>query len=452
MKYRCNILLVRITVALSLFCCLLPKAYGLPSFARQTGQKCGACHVGGIWPQLTPWGRFFKLSGYTAGKSIRDKEGVYHLPVGVFGQAGMTFASQPNDAAGNIVVAHDASPELYFLSGELGTKVTNFMGIFYTYNLNNTFPGWHGVTGPSDVRAVHFFHVGGKELLVGVDSNNNATNGDVWNSVPTWNYPFYLSPQALGGPANPVIGNMEAQSASVGGYALLDRQFYVEGSVYRAATGFFRWLSLGTQFYKGGKNYLQGENPYWRAYWTREHGPHSMMVGTFGMQSKLYPDSSNPTGPVNVFTDTGFDTQYQFLARTHKVTARGTYIFEKQAWDASFPLGTVGTPNGNVKSFNVSGSYSHGNTWTFHGGYALANGNHDATLYAVTDSSGNVVSTSPKTTGYTVEVARMITQNIQVSAQYRGFFQFHGQPHNVDGNGRNASANNMLWLNVFFAF
>ena len=152
-KNGCKAMLVRLMFTLTAWSCLAPKASALPSFARQTGQKCAACHVGGNWPQLTAWGRFFKLSGYTAGASIKDKEGVWHLPVGLFGQAGITFASQPNDAAGNLVVDHNASPELYALAGELGTKVTNFMGIFYTYSLNNNFPGWSGVTGPADVRA-----------------------------------------------------------------------------------------------------------------------------------------------------------------------------------------------------------------------------------------------------------------------------------------------------------
>src|SRR5580704_17939485 len=37
----------------------------LPSFARQTGQPCGTCHTD--FPALTPYGRRFKLLGYTAG-------------------------------------------------------------------------------------------------------------------------------------------------------------------------------------------------------------------------------------------------------------------------------------------------------------------------------------------------------------------------------------------------
>ena len=38
-------------------------AYALPSYARQTGQQCAACHNG--FPELTPYGRLFKLNGYT---------------------------------------------------------------------------------------------------------------------------------------------------------------------------------------------------------------------------------------------------------------------------------------------------------------------------------------------------------------------------------------------------
>jgi hypothetical protein len=44
----------------------LPRtAEALPSFARQTGQPCGTCHTD--FPALTPFGRRFKLLGYTVG-------------------------------------------------------------------------------------------------------------------------------------------------------------------------------------------------------------------------------------------------------------------------------------------------------------------------------------------------------------------------------------------------
>ena len=55
-------------VAIGLSCLLLGwvgTAQALPSFARQTGQPCTGCHVGAFGPQLTPFGREFKLRGYT---------------------------------------------------------------------------------------------------------------------------------------------------------------------------------------------------------------------------------------------------------------------------------------------------------------------------------------------------------------------------------------------------
>src|ERR1700724_417501 len=42
-----------------------PPAQALPSFARQTGQPCGACHTD--FAGLTPFGRRFKIGGYTMG-------------------------------------------------------------------------------------------------------------------------------------------------------------------------------------------------------------------------------------------------------------------------------------------------------------------------------------------------------------------------------------------------
>src|SRR5437016_11608774 len=41
------------------------RAVSLPLYARQTGQPCAACHT--AFPELTPFGRRFKLGGYTLG-------------------------------------------------------------------------------------------------------------------------------------------------------------------------------------------------------------------------------------------------------------------------------------------------------------------------------------------------------------------------------------------------
>ena len=270
--------------------------------------------------------------------------------------------------------------------------------------------------------------------------------------MPDWNFPFYSSPQAHGAPATPMIASLAGQAGSVGAYALVNRQVYAEVSFYRVATGFLRWMGAGTSFQNGGANYLEGYNPYWRSYWTQPRGPHSVMVGAFGMRAGVFPDSAQPIGPADVFTDYGVDSQYQFLGNTHKITLRGSYIYENRSFEASFPLGAAGTTKGNLKAINLNGTYADSNAWAFHVGYFLTNGNSDATLYGVSDPSGQLVTASPKTAGYTVELDRHITQNVQLMAQYRGFVRWKGLRHDIDGMGRNASDNNTLWLSVFFAF
>src|SRR5215472_17692998 len=52
-----------------------PEALAVPSFARQTGMACEACHT--VFPELTHFGRVFKANGYTLTnvKQVRDVSG-----------------------------------------------------------------------------------------------------------------------------------------------------------------------------------------------------------------------------------------------------------------------------------------------------------------------------------------------------------------------------------------
>ena len=56
-----------LVVAASMLMSQQRPADALPAFAAQTGQPCTACHIGGFGPQLTPFGRAFKIGGYTQG-------------------------------------------------------------------------------------------------------------------------------------------------------------------------------------------------------------------------------------------------------------------------------------------------------------------------------------------------------------------------------------------------
>src|SRR5689334_4283547 len=52
-------------------------ASAVPSFATQTGLACAQCHVMAFGPQLTEYGRQFKLNGYTFAK----QDGGLNIPL-----------------------------------------------------------------------------------------------------------------------------------------------------------------------------------------------------------------------------------------------------------------------------------------------------------------------------------------------------------------------------------
>src|ERR1700726_2216960 len=55
--------LASLLLATAVFVLAPSGAEAVPSFARQTGQPCASCHT--AFPELTPFGRRFKLGGYT---------------------------------------------------------------------------------------------------------------------------------------------------------------------------------------------------------------------------------------------------------------------------------------------------------------------------------------------------------------------------------------------------
>src|SRR6516165_12740796 len=64
----------------------LPRvASAVPSFATQTGLSCAQCHVMAFGPQLTEYGRQFKLNGYTF-----RKDGGLKIPLSATATVGYT--------------------------------------------------------------------------------------------------------------------------------------------------------------------------------------------------------------------------------------------------------------------------------------------------------------------------------------------------------------------------
>jgi len=62
-QYSPTKILLKLSVMLSLVFLWIPGANAVPSYSRQTGLACSSCHY--TPPELTPFGRKFKLEGYT---------------------------------------------------------------------------------------------------------------------------------------------------------------------------------------------------------------------------------------------------------------------------------------------------------------------------------------------------------------------------------------------------
>jgi len=437
----------------------LPSAHAVPSYARQTGQQCVACHVS--FPELTPYGRYFKLTGYTLGER-------QSLPFAFMGQVGMTSTQKAHDSAGVLQVPMDGGVVLTGGSVFLAGKATDNLGGFVQWTFDK-FAGGEDANGnpnggPShsgidnvDLRLVGK-HAGPDakqlDLIYGLTLHNNPTAQDVWNSTPAFGFPFTGPPFSVGDSATPaaqIDGTLGQQVAGLGGYFFWKKTLYGELSFYRTADGVFSALRAGQPVSTGEAARLSGYNPYWRLALNHEWGSNSIMVGTYGMRVDKYPDSLDPTSPTDRFTDTAVDAQYQYITDPHTFTAQATYIHEKQDLNATFNFfGESANPSNTVKTFKAKGTYYYQRKYGATLGYFQTRGSADAGLYATTDTAGNPI--FPEQKGYIVQLDYLPIQNVRLMLQYTGFQKYNGLTSNYDGLGRNPRDNNQLFLNLWVAY
>lgn len=453
------------------------NAQAVPSFARQTGQACVACHIS--WPELTPYGRYFKLSGYTLGRNLwveaAHRESM--PPVSVMAQAGITWVDKPTDANGNSQAGNpNRNGDLVFSGGSvfLAGKFTDYLGMFSQFTLDTLAEAADGqqtankgLSDNTDVRAVYQASLAGKELILGLNLNNNPTVQDPSNSTPAWGFPFTSSPLA-GNPAHPdaapQITALGETTAGYGAYFYWDKLLYGEFSLYRPADGIFSWMSVGN-----GKSAVEGStNPYWRLFANKEWGPHNVLVGTYGMRVDILPDpTGDPSGPTDRYTDWGFDAQYQYITDPHVFTAHANYIHEKQDLNATFAAGGSTNSSDHLNLFALWGTYYYQRKYGGTAGYFTTGSSSDPGLYGVTPDAitGFPVATTADTSGYMFELDWLPFQNVRsdyysapynsntrVMLQYVAYTKVNGASSNIDGFGRSPSANNSLFLNLWVAF
>ena len=470
-------------------------AHALPAFARQTGQNCVSCHAGGQFPELTPYGRIFKLTAYTIGERT--------IPISVMGVASAAKVSDTSKSDAPSTDFHkNASPVFATASIFVAGKLTNNIGVFSQTTYDNyayqsvgadgqpgEFRG-HSKADNMDFRYADRFIDGNTDLIFGLSVNNNPSISDVWNSAAAWMQyvpvPSLSSHQFIDGtapyPGFGAGGNIAGMTA----YVYWNRMLYAEVGAYRTANQAFSFMSAGINDANTTK--LRGSNnPYWRLALSREWGPHNVMIGTSGMVAHVFDGGSDvsDSGNLGRFKNLGLDAQYQYLLDPHSVTAQLGYMKQKQFYSANtlaaaappyFSADGV-TPVAAVNSSDTTNTLRAKVSYIYQAKYgaSLSIFNKTGTTNTLNqtsgfDSNGQITSTDPEgtgitstrvngnlsgnpaTRGWTGEAFWTPVQYIRVGAQFTAYGKYNGARDNYDGLGRNARDNNTLFLYLWAAY
>lgn len=452
-----------------------PAALAVPSFARQTGMACEACHT--VFPELTHFGRVFKANGYTLTntKQVRDvsgkKEELLELaqfpPLSIMAQISYTEMKTPVpdlSSVGAPGVAQNGTAGFpqqfsFFYAGKIAPNLGAMFQLTYANDA-----GTIGIDN-SDVRfADEMTLPDNGTLTYGLSLNNNPTVQDLWNSTPAWGFPYSGTNAAVSPLAGTAIAGAFAQNvAGLTGYLYWNESLYAEVGGYRSAQqGVTNQLTGGAGPLDGtASNVIQGFAPYWRLAYERNWDRNSLEIGMYGIDLKVLPGSATgaPTplnGPFNQFDDVAEDLQYQFIGEQHLLSVEATHIHESMTLNAAFASGAAANPSNTLSTTEVAATYYYHRKLGGTLQYFSTTGTTDTGLYAATPagSPGAVTSAngSPDTRGWVAEVNYLPWLNVKVSAQYTWYGRFNGAGSNYDGVGRSASDNNTLYLLLWFAY
>jgi len=449
-----------------------PKAAAVPSYARQTGLACSGCHYAP--PELNPAGRRFKLLGYVDRaddtKTVKAENSkkraaldlLASLPLSVVLETSFTATKSPVPS----VSANPTPPPAFtltptqngsfefpqdislFLSGAWTSHIGSFLQVTYDtqadhFSMDNT-----------DIRFADKTKLGGKELVYGVDLNNNPTVEDLWNSTPAWGYPWIASDSAPVPSANAIINGPLAQDVGgIGIYGMWDNHLYLDTNLYRSEHVGQAQPNSGTCC----SHNIRGVAPYWRLAWQQLTGKTQYEIGTYGMHLRSTPNAITQADGSSFpwqdsYTDWAVDTQIdRSLFRTDVLSFRATYIRENNDLLASFNQGLVAQGSHRLNTVMANAEYHIGNKYTGTLGWFNTTGTSDATLYPVAPVSGSA-NGDPRGAGYIANISYWPWQNLQLAAQYTAYTRFNGGSTNYDSYGRNASGNNTIYLDAKIVF
>jgi len=425
---------------------------------------CAACHT--VFPELTPFGREFKLHGYVLDNikqitgidtSARQTLAINSLPpisMNVEISYSHTGAPLPDSTIkgalakdGDLLFPDQVS---LFYAGKIADGLGAFIQLTYDgsadhFGLDNT-----------DIRYAHHWSFGGPngnnhDLIIGITLNNNPTVQDVWNTTPAWGHPYASSSTAPSPVTSAKVdsgaGGFGQTVGGLGVYAWLDDHVYVEITNYDASIPGGAHPLDSTQ-----ADVVNGLAPYWRVAYEQRWDRNSLEVGAFGLDASTHPGAGTPLrGPTDKYKDVAADVQYQFIGEDHFVTFLGTYIHESQTLDASILDGFAANDRNKLNTFKASGEYYYERLVGGSASYFGTSGGSDVQLYAAAPVVGSA-NGSPNSRGYILEADYLPWLNAKLQAQYIGYQRFNGGATNYDGSGRTASANNTFYLLVWVAY
>ena len=418
-------------LALLVFGTTVQPAHAMPSFARQTGQDCVACHVGGFGPQLTPYGIRFKLGGYS---DSDGKDG--HIPVSAMLRASWTHTSEgqdhsPHYGSNNNGTLDEAS---IFLAGKLADNLgafvqTTYSGVDRVSSLDN-----------ADIRYARKLTLGGKDTTLGISLNNNPGIQDPFNTLEAWGFPYASSDLASTPDAAPLInGGLGGSVVGLSAYGFWNDSIYAEVGAYRTLSA-----SALNRIGIDDGGVLSSPATYWRLGFFNDMRKQNWSVGLFGLNAALQPDRNG--GLSDKFNDIGLDASYQFLGtRQHVGTVNARYTHEHQTRNASLDAGDATNLKGSLNEFQINASYYYNQTWGVTAGHFATSGSKDALLY----SSG-----SPDSAGYMLQADwtpfgketswAAPWANVRLGLQHTIYTKF-------DGTSSNAGDNDTTYLFAWLA-
>jgi hypothetical protein len=421
----------------------------VPSFSRQTGLACSACHF--QFPQLTPFGRLFKLNGYTLtslstigqpGDSGAKKSLTLSPipPLAAMVVTGLTQTSRAQPGAQNGTLSFPQQLSL-FVAGQ----ITPHVGIFtqFTYAAVDAGIGIDNV----DLRWAKHTTLANHDLLVGLTLNNNPTVQDVWNTAPAWTFPFMSSDVAPTPAASTLIdGGLGQQVAGLGAYSLYNSTLYTEVSAYRSAPQGATEPLDGT-----ATNVTKGVIPYWRVAlqhaWPTTYG----MIGTYGFAARIFPQGV--TGPTNNYTDAAIDAQIEHQAKIGMWIGRAAFIHESEtlsAFEAAAPPEAAALHE-NLSTLRTNLTFEPSIRYALTAGYFQTTGTTDGVIFAPASVTGSRTG-SPNSRGLIGEAVVNPWQNTRLGLQYTAYTLFNGASNDYDASGRKAADNNNLFLYLWLAF